>query len=70
VKSLAIAAALAIALSGAFVGWPCHSESRDACYIAQGMAPYVAGVLLIVLWPLAAGARALLRGLKTPRPDA
>jgi hypothetical protein len=66
-KSFLIAAAIAILGGLAFVGWTCHAESRDACYIAQGMAPYVGGALLVILWPLVAGARVILRGLK-PRP--
>ena len=69
-KSLLIAGGLAIVLSGAFVEWTCHAESRDACLIAQGMAPYLAVVLLILIWPLVAGARVLVRGLRPRRPDA
>ena len=69
-KSLLIAAGLTIVVSGAFVRWTCHAESRDACLIAQGMGPYAAGALLVVLWPLVAGARVLMRGIKRPRPDA
>lgn len=67
-KSLLIAAGLAILLSGAFVGWTCHAESRDACYIAQGMSPYVAGALLIILWPLVAGILVIIRAWNRPPP--
>lgn len=68
-KSFAIAAALAIVLSGAFVGWTCHAESRDTCYVAQGMSPYVAGVLLVLLWPLVAGVLVIMRAWNQPPPD-
>ena len=69
-KSLAIAAGLAIVMSGAFVGWTCHAESRDACSIAQGMAPYVGGVLLVLLWPLVAGVLVIIRASNPPPPKA
>ena len=68
-KSLLIAVGLAIVVSGAFVGWTCQTESRDACYIAQGMSPYVAGVLLILLWPLVAGVLVIIRAWNQP-PEA
>ena len=69
-KSLVIAAGMAILLSGAFVGWTCHAESRDACYIAQGMALYVGGVLLVLLWPLVAGILVVIRAWNQPPPEA
>ena len=69
-KSLLIAASLAVVLSGAFVGWTCHAESRDTCYVAQGMAPYVGGLLLILLWPLVAGVLVIVRAWNSPPPEA
>ena len=69
-KSLLIAAALAIVVSGAFVGWTCHTESRDACYIAQGMAPYVGALLLILFWALVAGVLVIVRAWNSSPPDA
>jgi len=68
-KSFLIAAGLALAGSLAMVGWSCHAESRDTCLIAQGLSPYVGAVLVILLWPLVAGARVLLRGVKARPPD-
>jgi hypothetical protein len=66
-KSFLIAAGVALAGSLAMVGWSCHAESRDTCLIAQGIAPYVGAGLLLVLWPLVAGTRIIVRALK-PRP--
>jgi len=68
-KSFLIAAGLALAGSLAMVGWSCQAESRDTCLIAQGIAPYVAGGLLIILWPLVAGVRLMLRGVKARQPE-
>ena len=69
-KSFLIAAALAVIGSLGMVGWSCQAESRDTCLIAQGLAPYVGAALLIILWPLVAGTRIVLRGLKARPPDA
>jgi hypothetical protein len=70
VKSLFIAAGLALLGSGTFVAWTCHAESRDACYIAQGMSPYVAGALLILCWPLVTGVLVIARAWSRPPPKA
>ena len=67
-KSLFIAAGLALLASGAFVAWTCHAESRDACYIAQGMSPYVGGALVILFWPLVAGVLVIARAWNRPPP--
>jgi len=67
-KSFLIAAGLSVVASLAMVGWSCHAESRDTCLIAQGLAPYVGAALLIILWPLVAGTRVVLRGLKPRQP--
>ena len=68
-KSFLLAAGVAIIGSVAMVGWTCHAESRDACLIAQGMAPYVAGALLLLLWPLVAGVLVVIRAWREP-PEA
>lgn len=69
-KSFLIAAGLAIVGGLALVGWSCRADSRDACLIAQGMGPYVAGVLLVVLWPLVAGVLVIIRAWNQPPPEA
>jgi hypothetical protein len=69
VKSFLIAAGISILASAVMVISACHPHQGDSCYIMQGMSPYIAGVLLIFLWPLVAGVRVIIRELKKPPPD-
>ena len=68
-KSFLIAAGIAILASIVMVVMACHPHQGDSCYITQGMSPYMAGVLLIVLWPFVAGVLVIIRELKKPPPD-
>jgi hypothetical protein len=51
VKSLLIAAAISILVSGALVFLSCHEHAGDSCYLMQGASPHIAGGPLILLWP-------------------
>ena len=64
--SLLIALSLAALVTGALVIWTCGHDSRDACYIMQGIAVYLGPGLLIVLWPIAYGGCVLVRLMRQP----
>ena len=64
--SFLIALSLAALVTGALVIWTCGHDSRDACYIMQGMAVYLGPILLIVLWPIAYGGYLIVRMIRRP----
>lgn len=68
-KSFLIAAGVGIVAAIAMVFAQCREHAGDSCGIAQGMAPYVAGAVLIVLWPLVYGLMVIFRNwTQPPRP--
>jgi hypothetical protein len=70
VKSFLIAAVISVVASGVLVFFSCHGHAGDSCYLMQGASPYIAVGLLIVLWPLVAGVRIIIRAWKQPPPEA
>ena len=68
-KSFLIAAAMSVLISFVLVVLECHPHRGDSCFIMQGMSPYIAGVLLLLLWPLVFGVLVIIRGLKKPPAD-
>jgi len=62
------AAGISILVSVVLVVMSCYGHRGDSCFIMQGMSPYIAGVLLILLWPLVAGVLVIIRELKKPPP--
>jgi hypothetical protein len=61
-----IALGLALGTSGALTAWTCKYDSRDACYLMQGAFIYLAGGLLILLWPLALGGYYFVHFIRHP----
>jgi hypothetical protein len=68
-KSFLMAAGVSILVSGTLVFFSCHGHAGDSCYLIQGASPYIAGALLILLWPLVAGVLVIIRAWNRP-PDA
>ena len=69
-KSFLIAAAISVVVSGLLVFLSCHEHAGDSCYLMQGASPYIAGGLLILLWPLVAGVLVIIRAWNQPPPEA
>lgn len=67
-KSFLIAAGIAILASLALVYLACHEHAGDSCYLTQGAAPFAAGGLLLLLWPLVAGILVVIRAWNQPPP--
>ena len=66
-NSFLVAAAASILVTGVLVLASCQRPG-DSCYLMQGASPYIAGGLLIVLWPLVYGAMVIVRSWKQPPP--
>ena len=64
--SFLIALGASILVTGALVIWTCQYDSRDACYIMQGLAVYLGPIALLVLWPIAYGGCWVARLMRNP----